>query len=329
MDLQIQNLRDEKSSVEDAFRQTVAEMGGKERIHLVSSVFQPEDVNQLNVFEELVKDLFYDTIPLRRSRAATSKEKPTEYNKCNGKKGNIAARDMKTCCDSSENSVQVQTAENREVPGQNVHHIQTDARLKPAQATIDSQMIIFIFKREFVNCCENHACLKEILKDVRARTKLASIRPALLGLVRTTVENEESELSVVMLESLMRSVFKKHPTESIWVGQFVPNKANRNVTIKKNACRTLQTSLNSECIDNSHNLPLMQKCFPWTPRKKMNSAKISSSYRHQGLPESVEGLPLKTSCMTDEQCKEDQLEPDFGVSSLDGNAEQSPGQPVT
>ncbi|KAJ8356976.1 hypothetical protein SKAU_G00197700 [Synaphobranchus kaupii] len=331
MDLQIQNLRDGKSSVEDAFWQTVHEMGGKERIHLVGNVFKSEDESQVNVFEELVKDLFNGTLPLRRSRDTTNKDKLTEYNKCrpNGKNENIAACDTKSYCDPIENSAHVLTVENRKARGQNVNHLETNARLKHARVTIDSQMIIFIFKRQFINCRENRACLKEILKDVRARTKLTSIRPALLGLVRTTVENEESELSVVMLEDLMRSVFKKHPAELIWVGQFVPNKADRTLTIKKNACRTVQTSLNAECIENSHNLPWMQKCFPWIPRKRMNQPKTSSAYRHQGLSENVEGLPLKTSCMSDGHCTEDQLEPDFGVSSLDGSSEPSPKQLLT
>ncbi|XP_061099129.1 uncharacterized protein LOC133129211 isoform X2 [Conger conger] len=320
MDLQIQNLRVGKSSVEDAFRKTVAEMGGKERIHLVSSVCvpKPEDISQVNVFEELVKELFNDTLPLCRSRDITIKEKPTEYNKGNEKSEKNAAGDTKSCCDNSENSVQVQGGKNKTVPGQNVHHIETNARLKHGQVTIDSQMIVFIFTGEFVNCRGNHECLKEILKDVRARTKLSSIRPALIGLVRRTVENEESERSVLLLEALMRSVFKKHPAELIWAGQFVPNKANVTLTIKKNACRTLLTSLHPQCIENSHSLSWTQKCFPWTPRKRMNQEKISSAYRHQG---SVEGLPLKTSCMTDEQCTEDYLEPDIGVSRPDGNAE--------
>ncbi|KAJ8270446.1 hypothetical protein GJAV_G00114790 [Gymnothorax javanicus] len=315
MDMKIQDITDMKCSVEDAFRQTIAELGGREKIHVVSDVLKSEDVSQVTVFEELLKDLFNDPLHLCRSGNMANKQKSAEFNTCNGKCA-------KSCCVSSENSVSLPGVDNRTARAKKTHHLQANARLNHAKVTIDSQIIIFIFRHEFVSCHGNNVRLREILKDVKARTKHASIRPALLGLVRATVEKEECKLSVVMLEGLIRSVFKKHPTDLIWVGLFVPEKADRTLTIKKNACRTLQALLNSESSESSHTQPWMQKCFPWIHGERMKQAKISDC-RHQ---ESVEELPMKTSCMQDEKSTEDQLEPDFQFGILDGNAEPSLSQ---
>ncbi|KAI1883201.1 hypothetical protein AGOR_G00242770 [Albula goreensis] len=296
MDVPLETQRDEKTFTEDAFQLAVRELGGQEKMYLVGSVCDSESVSQANVFEEFVKDMFNTTCPLRHSRENANKATQKGNNSLNGKAESIA---IGSCCESETHSGLVKAVDHRRAQEKKVHHRET-ARLKPEIASIDSPMIVFIFKHEFINSKGNHACLKEILKDVKARTKLSSIRPALLGLVRTALESEEAKLSVTALERLMRSVFRKHPFESIWVGQFVPNKAERTLTIKKNVCRTLQTSLHSECAED-RTLPWALQCLPWTPRERHYHDKNTSGYRHRDPPESAEGLPLRMSCMKDGQ----------------------------
>lgn len=83
----------------------------------------------------------------------------------------------------------------------------------------------------------------EILNDVKGRVKKNhGARQALLGLIRADTESSETHESVTLLEDTMRSVFIKHPHDSIWTGLYIPNAADGLENIKKNICKAVNVS---------------------------------------------------------------------------------------
>ncbi|KAG7488177.1 hypothetical protein MATL_G00031440 [Megalops atlanticus] len=183
---------------------------------------------------------------------------------------------------------------------------QTRRTIQMVKRIIDSPIIVFIFREQFLNCRGNKICLKEILKDVRERTKPSGVLPALVGLVYSRAETGETQESTGLLERMMRSVFVKHPPESIWVGHFVPKSAEGILTIKKNACRVLKTSLcTGKSVHRGSPLLHLLQCFPWAYREReMNQASSTSENRYQ--EDAEEGIPLKTSLVAGGQpdCRE-------------------------
>uniref|UniRef100_A0A671K450 Uncharacterized protein n=1 Tax=Sinocyclocheilus anshuiensis TaxID=1608454 RepID=A0A671K450_9TELE len=113
------------------------------------------------------------------------------------------------------------------------------------QRAIKCSVIIFIFKHDYVCNKENRVCLREILKDVRARVKRNALRPALLGLVHTDRDQSESRDSVELLDRSLRSVFINHPSQAIWTGCYVTKSPDLLQAIRWNACRAVKSSVSA------------------------------------------------------------------------------------
>ncbi|XP_036378064.1 uncharacterized protein C2orf72 homolog [Megalops cyprinoides] len=317
--------KDEKSLVEIEFQDILRHIGGKERIYLVSDAFEAENENPVGVLEDFLNNMF--------SADDSNSVNPTpnnsngrinfaEINETRCTVENVATCEidthLKTTHSDQENYMYPcmgpkdlglnqfkgqNTEECRRIKGEHHQTRETTQRIK---RIIDSPIIIFIFRQQFLNCRGNKICLKEILKDVRERTKPSGVLPALVGLVYSRAEIGETRESTGLLECMMRSVFIKHPPESIWVGHFVPKSAEGILAIKKNACRVLKTSLcTGKSVDRGSPLLHLLQCFPWAYRERqVNQANSTSENRYQ--EDAEEGIPLKTSLVAGGQpdCRE-------------------------
>lgn len=244
---------------EREFQKIITLIGGKEKIFLVSDATQRKDVDgeDAGILQELLRDMFH--IRGRASGAGQpqsssspsssdgdsacanhvfSSTEPAHFNDIP-----LTARPEEldpTSCTAGE------CAEEGTQPPRNGNAQRSTTRgtsVYSQERAIDSHVIIFIFRQTFLSNKSNKVILKEILKDVKARTKCGTVaRPALIGLIRTTEENAESSRCAQLLESLIRSVFHKHPPETIWVGCFIPKTEAKMLSIKKNTCEVICSS---------------------------------------------------------------------------------------
>lgn len=254
---------------ETEFQQLVLQIGGKERIYLVSDPFKTsEDDDAGGILREFVHDMFFgqhtgdgDSLDNKNIDRHVHPSSP----KSDIPNENNATRetDIDSKPSPQENKIPLSTRpkdlglsakpvgeeKTPQPPNGDVQRTKT-SRINSCglRRTIDSPIIIFIFSREFVGVSSNEIYLKEILKDVRARTKRVPVRPALIGLIRSGVDSEETRATVGFLERALRKVFRKHAPEAIWVGNFIPKSEERMLTIKKNACRVLYSSQTSGVI---------------------------------------------------------------------------------
>ncbi|XP_015216553.1 uncharacterized protein C2orf72 isoform X2 [Lepisosteus oculatus] len=239
---------------ETEFQHILGEIGGRERIFLVSDVCQQ---GMSSVLEEFLNDMFPSAYkpPMRRCGADSIPD-----NNSNGTVSNATRNDRAACFRSQKHVPEKDETSltgrpegsefNRMTPGVDSDRTQQGrkARWKIGKAcqakerAIDSPVIIFIFRHEFVSCKANRICLKEILKDVKARSRRADDLPAVLGLIHSRSETAETSESVRILERSMRTVFRKQSPDSVWVGHFIPNKGDGMLEIKRNVCKAVQAS---------------------------------------------------------------------------------------
>ncbi|XP_071344130.1 uncharacterized protein [Trachinotus anak] len=312
-----ESLEDTLPEEDREFQRTIALIGGKEKIYLVSDACQSKEVDadDAGILQEFIHDMF------QNSGHASSNGQPHSSDSSN--RGDTASANTHSCnkteatkCNEIPLTARPEGLDLRACPvGEDREKEKRPKRNGNAQKTarrraniyslkraIDSPIIIFIFRQTFVSKDSNAVCLKEILKDVRARTKRARIaRPALIGLIRARQESAETLRCAQLLECLIRSVFHKHPPETIWAGCFIPKTEDKILSIKQNACKVIQSSQTADNTRDRGN-PLFWpfQCLFWPQRRGAGGqANNSTITRQRGDTGSVEeGIPLKTNSIT-------------------------------
>ncbi|XP_061634710.1 uncharacterized protein LOC133480533 [Phyllopteryx taeniolatus] len=271
-------------SEESDFEKTLASIGGKERIYLVSDAGESKGASQsdADVLREFIGDLFGDRRPISSVAAggqshvcAKSDDKPLP-----GKPDDL---------DSGARP----SGAHRTVTQQ----VSSSSRRR----TIDCPAIVFLFRQTFIS---SEVCLKEVLKDVQARTKRASgAVPALIGLVRITAgeRDGESRWCEQRLETLLHKVFPQHPADTIWVGSFVPGTPSGVLDIKKNVCKVIACAQTADITRDSGN-PLLwpfQCLFRPNRGGSRGAANSPPTSKQRGDSGSIEeSIPLKNNSMS-------------------------------
>ncbi|XP_059198116.1 uncharacterized protein LOC131978440 [Centropristis striata] len=305
-------LEDTLPEEEREFQKIIASIGGKERIYLVTDACKTKEVDgeEVGILQEFIRDMFHIGNPANssgqtsppNSHGDTESANPICEKNETAKSDEIALTvrpkdlDLRACPLGQDGE------EKRPTRNGNVKRKATRrANIYSLKRTIDSPVIIFIFRQTFLSKPANELCIKETLKDVKARTKRARItRPALIGLIRTRQESAETRQCAQLLERLIRSVFSKQSPETIWVGCFVPKTEASVLSIKKNACRVIYSSQTADNTRDRGN-PLLRpfQCLFWAERRRQ--ANNSSTGRQRGDTGSKEeGIPLKTNSLSAE-----------------------------
>ncbi|XP_035033389.1 uncharacterized protein LOC118121537 [Hippoglossus stenolepis] len=304
-----ESVEDTLPDEEREFQKTVALIGGKERIYLVSDVRESkeEDVEDAGILQEFLRDMFHISSHVKSNGQphSSSPDNPedtasenhihskTEAATCNNE---IPLTERPRDLDAGACPV-VQTSSGDS--NSNARSAQKTAtrraNISSVKRAIDCPIIIFIFRQTFVSTVSSELCVKEILKDVRARTKRARIaRPALVGLIHARQESAETRRCAQLLESLIRSVFHKHPPETIWSDCFIPNREANTLSIKRNTCRVVHSSQTADNTRNRGN-PLLWpfQCLFWHRRRGGGGQTNNSTNSRQRGDSLEEGIPLQ------------------------------------
>lgn len=235
---------DTQPEEEREFQKIIALIGGKEKIYLVSDCCKDKEVDggDAGILQEFIGEMF----PGSNANLLTT---PASGHHDTGD-GSQASCDLPPTARHGDLDLKaILPEESTEKEERGARDGSARARMTrrasaySSKRTIDYPVIIFIFRQTFLSQNANRACLKEILKDVRARTKRARIaRPALIGLIRAREESAETHQCAQLVERLLRSVFHKHSPETMWVGCFVPKTEAKTLSIKKNACKVIYSS---------------------------------------------------------------------------------------
>ncbi|XP_051233442.1 uncharacterized protein LOC127350663 isoform X1 [Dicentrarchus labrax] len=307
------SLEDTLPDEEREFRKIIGLIGGKERIHLVSDQCQSKQVDgdDAEILQEFLREMFPGSLansngqPLSSpSNGDNASEKHVCFKPETDKINEIHLTerpkdlDLRACPVREDGEKEERSTRN----GNAQKTATRRANIYSRERTIDSAVIIFIFRQTFLSKNTNELCLKEILKDVKARTKRARIaRPALIGLIRTRQESAETHQCAQLLERLIRSVFHKHSPETVWVGCFIPETQTQIISIKKNACKVInssQTADNTRDTGNSLFWPF--QCLFWPQRRRAGGqANDSSTSRKRGDTGNIEeSIPLQTNSLS-------------------------------
>ncbi|TRY84096.1 hypothetical protein DNTS_032945, partial [Danionella cerebrum] len=226
------------SSPEQQYQVPLEKIGGKSNVHLVSAAHEPD--GDAGLLQDFIADLFgygeRETVPNCSSK--TNGEVKIQTNASSASKADPFAN--KT--------------------------VRSSRRVGGSRRAMTCSLIIFIFRRDYV--INNWQCLREILKDVRARARRNELRPALLGLVHT--ETDPDSDPVMTLDRSLRSVFVKYPQQAIWTGTYITKSQKVVQEIRLNVCRILKNTISAECSD------LTEEAIPLKSRSEFALHKLNS-----------------------------------------------------
>uniref|UniRef100_A0A8B9JN84 Uncharacterized protein n=1 Tax=Astyanax mexicanus TaxID=7994 RepID=A0A8B9JN84_ASTMX len=206
---------------EEEFQQILKQIGGKGNVYLVGDVNREDGECKCSLMKEFVADVL-PVDDLHR-----------EINSNGGVKSD--------CCPGQDGQ-------------QRKPEVGASIRAKSDKGrAMRCALVIFIFRHSYVHEKANHVCVKEVLKDVKARTVGHGAWPGLLGLVHAHSESPETRESVELLEQMLRSVFRKHPHDSIWAGHFVPKALEGVQAIRRHVCKAVLSAQATAFED----------CFRW------------------------------------------------------------------
>lgn len=232
--------KDTQPDEEREFQKIIALIGGKEKIYLVSDHSKEKEVDgdDAGILQEFIGELFPGRHANLHSTPASGHRDAGSQTSCDlAPTAKLEDLNLKAGLQRESNE------ERRPRNGSAQIRVTRRASVSSSKRTIDFPVIIFFFRQTFLSQNTNQACLKEILKDVKARTKRARIaRPALIGLIRTGEEGAETRRCTQILERLLRSVFHRHSPDTVWVGCFIPKTEAKMLGIKKNACKVIRSS---------------------------------------------------------------------------------------
>ncbi|XP_041792002.1 uncharacterized protein C2orf72 isoform X2 [Chelmon rostratus] len=238
------SLQDTLPEEEREFQKAIALIGGKERIYLVSDPCKSKEVggDDVGILREFIREMFPGS-PANIYETTSPNDVCVKAETVKSSDIPLTARptglDLRACPEGENGEEEKRPARN----GSGQRTATRRANIHSLKRTIDSPVIIFIFRQTFLSENSNQLCLKEILKDVKARTRHARIeRPALIGLIRTGQESAETHQCAQLLERLIRSVFHKHSPGTMWVGTFIPKTEAKMLSIKRNACKAIHSS---------------------------------------------------------------------------------------
>ncbi|KAL6469516.1 hypothetical protein MHYP_G00230400 [Metynnis hypsauchen] len=245
---------------EEEFHQILKQIGGKGNVYLVGDVDRKDGECKCSLMKEFVADVLTVDGKINRNGGLGSES-------CSGSKGQskpeVGAR-MRATSDK----------------GRAMH----------------CALVVFIFRQAYVHDEANHVSVKEVLKDVRTRTEGHGVRPALLGLVHDHCESAETGESVELLEQMLRSVFFKHPHDSIWAGRFVPKAPDGVQDIRRHICKAVLSAQAAQSTDTSrkgHFFWPLRQCFRRGRRDRHDTA--SDDQVQKGSAEKKEEeIPLQT-----------------------------------
>ncbi|KAK2907248.1 hypothetical protein Q8A67_006233 [Cirrhinus molitorella] len=275
-----------ESEHDDPFQQILHQIGGKSNIHLIGAVSEPDGDG---ILQDFIADMFNNE---------EHKETNCTGNNSNGEikiQTDVCSPDQSHTDRSEQSSTDHCSKTEKQDPLKN-KTVSSSRKISGKQRAIKCSVIIFIFKHDYVYNKENYVCLREILKDVRARIKRNALRPALLGLVYTDCDQPESRDSVELLDRAMRSVFINHPPQAIWTGRYVTKSPDLVQEIRQNACRAVKSSMTADsAIGSKSSLFWQLKCFPGIFKKSPGrQADVNTNSWQQASPNaSEEGIPLQ------------------------------------